>query len=386
MQGAKHKLEFKFIGVNVHLPNVALKAYVGGSRGHCWVELRYLLRHFLYIVSTCRWVKARSDRFASSWSKRHMLTRADLRDAAKHCEYVRQPTTMPTQEYLVSTRFVFTLLLYLICQGRGARQPKVAAMLLRYSLRRSGKYQNGVCLTTMVHPPGVEPTSVELRASLADSWTSVVDGSVKVLRALGSSSKADGLVQFLKFCYEDEDGVVQNTTVAVSGKQMTVQTENVATLMPRLPSKKHFQRVDSGTKLESSIGAIPQKRPKAITSFVQARRGGSAIVGFADSSCRNVMAEVVANSVTWSRRTFVSPAARRICISADEFNRESSRMILICRDMCSNVLGYLPLQVMPNRVEKRAMVFFCFAPFFDHFTPFFDQNAKTTFLIKKVPF
>ena len=79
---------------------------------------------------------------------------------------------------------------------------------------------------------------------------------------------------------------------------------------------------------------------------------------------------------------FAGSDARRTCVSADEFNRESSRMILICRDLCSNVLGYLPLQVMPHRVEKRAMVFFCFVPFY-HFTPFFDQNAKTTFLIKK---
>ena len=109
-----------------------------------------------------------------------------------------------------------------------------------------------------------------------DSWTSV-DGLVKVLRALWSSSKANELVQLLKCCYEAEDGGVQVTTVAmlvlglasvvdsmfaVSGKQMTVQTEDVAALMPRLPSKKHFQRVDSGTKLMISISAIRQKRAK----------------------------------------------------------------------------------------------------------------------------
>ena len=88
MQGVQHVVESRGIGVNVHLPSVALKAFVGGSHGHCWVELRYLLRHLLYTVSTYRWVKARSDRFVSSWSKRHMLTRTDLRDAAKHCEYV----------------------------------------------------------------------------------------------------------------------------------------------------------------------------------------------------------------------------------------------------------------------------------------------------------
>ena len=108
MQGAQPELEFRGIGVNVHLPSVALKAYVGGLHGHCWVDLRYLLRHLLYSVSTCRWAKARSDWFESSWSKRHMLTRADVRDSEKHCRKVRRPLTMPTQEYLVSTRFVLT--------------------------------------------------------------------------------------------------------------------------------------------------------------------------------------------------------------------------------------------------------------------------------------
>ena len=126
-----------------------------------------------------------------------------------------------------------------------------------------------------------------------------------------------------------------------------------------------------------SIGAIRQKRARTITSFVKAHRGGSVFVGFADSSCRNVMAEVVANSVAWSRRVFAGSDARRICIS---------RMILICRDLCSNVLGYLPLQVIPHRVEKTSDGIFCFVPFFDHFTPFFERNAKTTFLIKKSAF
>ena len=66
-------------------------------------------------------------------------------------------------------------------------------------------------------------------------------------------------------------------------------------------------------------------------------------------------------------------------------------MILICRDLCSNVLGYLPLQVMPHRVEKRAMVFFVLFLFFDHFTPFFFRSKrqndifykKNSFLIEK---
>ena len=86
MQGVQHVVEFRCIGVNV------LKAYVGGSHGHCWVELRYLLRHLLYAVSTCRWVKARSDWFVSSWSKRHMLAREDLRDSDKQALQIC-PTT-----------------------------------------------------------------------------------------------------------------------------------------------------------------------------------------------------------------------------------------------------------------------------------------------------
>ena len=81
MQGVQHVVEFRGTGVNVHLPSVALKAYVGASHCHCWVELRYLLRHLLKTVSTCRWVKARSDSFEISWSRRRMLTRADLRDS-----------------------------------------------------------------------------------------------------------------------------------------------------------------------------------------------------------------------------------------------------------------------------------------------------------------
>ena len=85
MQGAQPELDFRGIGFNVHLSSVALKAYVGGSHGHCCVELRYLLRYLLYSVSTCSWVKARSDWFESSLSERHMLTRADLQDSDKHC-------------------------------------------------------------------------------------------------------------------------------------------------------------------------------------------------------------------------------------------------------------------------------------------------------------
>ena len=49
----------------------------------------------------------------------------------------------------------------------------------------------------MVPIAGVERTSVEFCASLAESGTSIViDGSAKVLRALGSKSRANELVQF----------------------------------------------------------------------------------------------------------------------------------------------------------------------------------------------
>ena len=126
-----------------------------------------------------------------------MLTREDLRDSDKHCRYVRRPLTIPTQEYLVSTRFVLIFLLCLACHGRGARQSKAAAMLAELFVASIGQVPKGVCLTTMVPTAGVERTSVDLCASLADSRASVVvGGSVKVLRALGSRSKANELVQF----------------------------------------------------------------------------------------------------------------------------------------------------------------------------------------------
>ena len=174
-----------------------------------------------------------------------------------------------------------------------------------------------------------------------------------------------------KCCDEAEDEGVQVTTVAMlvlglasvvdnwfagSGKQVTVQTEDVVALLPRLPSKKRFQRVDSGTKLLSSIGAIRQKRARTISS--------SAFAGITESSCGDVMAQVVSNSVAWSRRVFAGSDARRMCIFAVEFNRESSRMILICRDLCSNVLGYLPLQVIATQSRKTSDVFFLFCSFF----------------------
>ena len=143
---------------------------------------------------------------------------------------------------------------------------------------------------------------------------------------------------FLKCFYEAEDEGVQVTTVAMlvlvfasvvviwfagSGKQVTVQTKYVVALLPRLPSKKRIQRVDFGTKLMSSIGAIRQKQARTISTFVQAHRGGSALADITESSCRDVMAQVVANSFAWSRRVFAGSDAGRICISADEVNREA---------------------------------------------------------------
>ena len=128
-----------------------------------------------------------------------MLTRADLRDSDRHCRYVRRPLTMPTQEHLVSTRFVLTFLLYLACHGRGARQPKAVALLTELFVASIGQVPKRVCLKTIMPTAGVERTSVELCANLADSGTSVVvAGSGKVLRALGSRSKANELVQFFQ--------------------------------------------------------------------------------------------------------------------------------------------------------------------------------------------
>ena len=134
---------------------------------------------------------------------------------------------------------------------------------LSYSLRRLVKCRKGL--------------SVELCATLADSGTSVVvvDGSAKVLRALGSRSKANELVQFFKCCFEAEDEGVQVTTVAVlvlglasvvdnwfagSGKQMTVQTEDVEAFHrcdATETSKDHHQ-----LRTGSSRQVLPHKATK----------------------------------------------------------------------------------------------------------------------------
>ena len=72
-------------------------------------------------------------------------------------------------------------------------------MLVEIFVASIGQVPNRVCLTTMVPALGAERTSVELRASLADRGTSVfLDGSVEVLRALGSRSKANELGAILE--------------------------------------------------------------------------------------------------------------------------------------------------------------------------------------------
>ena len=54
----------------------------------------------------------------------------------------------------------------------------------------------------------------------------------------------------------------------------------------------------------------------------------------AESTSKNVMVKVVANSVAWSRCVFASSGSRRICTSADEFNRESSLVIFKKKGKC----------------------------------------------------
>ena len=123
-------------------------------------------------------VKARSDWFESSWSKRHMLARADF------ARFRRALQTCPTTAHDANSRIfgVDTFRLDFSCStaqgGCNVAQLFVASM---------GQVPKGVCLTTMVPTAAVERTSVDLCASLADSRTSVVvDGSVEVIRALGS--------------------------------------------------------------------------------------------------------------------------------------------------------------------------------------------------------
>ena len=214
--------------------------------------------------------------------------------------------------------------------------PRRLMCWLSYSLRRLVKCRKGFAWRRWCPLWVMSARVLNCVRAWRTAGTSVVDGSVEVLRALGSRRKANELVQFLKCCYEAEDEGVQVTTIAVlvlglasvvdnlfagSGKQMTVQTEDVAALMPHLPSKKRFQRLGPGTKLMCSIGAIRQKRARTFTSFAKAHRGGSAFAGLAAQSCRDVMVQVVVSSVAWSRRVFAGSDARRICFSADEFNR-----------------------------------------------------------------
>ena len=82
------------------------------------------------------------------------------------------------------------------------------------------------------------------------------------------------------------------------------------------------RRMLTNIQLTSSILSRP------LPFFVPASYGLFDAAGVAESSGTNVMVEVVSNSVAWSRRVAASSDARRTFISADEFNRESSRMIL----------------------------------------------------------
>ena len=274
-------------------------------------------------------------------------------------------------------------------------------MLTELFVASIGQVPKGGCFTTMVPTADVERTSVELCASLAYSGTSVVvDDSANLLRALESLSRANELVQFLKCCYEAEDDGVQVTTVTMLALGLASvvdnwfagsgHTENVAALLPRLRSKKRFQRVDSGTKLMCSIGAIRQKRAKTISSFVRSHRSSASFAGLAESRCRDIMVEVVANSLAWSRRVFASSDPRRICFSADEFNRESSRMILICRDLRSDILGYLSVAGDATQSRKTCDRFLFCSFFLIVSLSFFDQkrqndifDQKSDFFIKK---
>ena len=90
----------------------------------------------------------------------------------------------------------------------------------------------------------------------------------------------------------------------------------------------------------------------------------------AESSSRNVMVKVVANSVAWSRRVFASSIARRICTSADEFNRESS----LDEKKKSND----EKKKGSNDEKKKKSLF---APFFPSFGSFFHQKCAFGVLI-----
>ena len=251
---------------------------------------------------------------------------------------------MLTQECLVSTRFVLIFMLYLACHGRGARQHKAVAILAELFFSSIGQVPKWVCLKTMVPTANVERTSVELCSSLSDSATIVVvDGSAKVLRALGGvqeqSERAFPILKVLSRIRRRWGSGSNRRYICVGvancGRQLVrwIWEANdgahrgYCRVDATLAVEERFQRVDSGTKLMCSIGAIRQKRAKTISSFVWLHRGGSSFAGMAESSCRNRMVKVVPNSVAWSRRVFARSGARRICISAYEFNRESSRMI-----------------------------------------------------------
>ena len=175
----------------------------------------------------------------------------------------------------------------------------------------------------MVPTAGVERTSVVLCASLAGSGTSiVVDGSAKVLRALGSRSKANEPDQFLKCCSwsRRRSGSGYNCRYACVGvgkcgrqfesldvgSKWRCKQRMSAALRPRLPSKKRFQRV--WTQARSwCVPLVRYDRSEQGPSpaSYKAQRGGVDLCRFCRLQLQETwLAEVVANSVAWSRRVF----------------------------------------------------------------------------------
>ena len=148
---------------------------------------------------------------------------------------------------------------------------------------------------------------------------------------------------------------------------MTVQTEDVAGLMPRLPSNKRFQRLDSGTKLMF----YSYDTTEASKDHHQLRSGSSRRLVF--RRCWRIHLQRHDGRGCCELCRVESPCVR--------FNRESSRMILICRDLRSNVLGYLPLPVMPHR-----FFFVFFASFFPSCHSIFRSKRQNDIFDKKSAF
>ena len=141
--------------------------------------------------------------------------------------------------------------------------------------------------------------------------------------------------------------------------QHLVQFVTAAAYGPRLGHTEFYESVD-----QYRAHWLHSQSPASVlcASFVRAFEAASV----AESSCRNVMVEVVANSVAWSRRVFASSDARRICISADEFNRESSRMILKGK-------GNAMMKKKGHMMKTGACHYML--PSFHHFAPFVHQKC-----------